>query len=63
MSVIILLLVASLSVATLFLGAFIWNVRHNQFDDEFSPPRRILFEDTVTDIQNDTSKNKIDKQN
>lgn len=45
MSVIILLLIASLSVALLFLGAFIWSVKNNQFEDGFSPPRRILFED------------------
>jgi cbb3-type cytochrome oxidase maturation protein len=45
MSVIILLLIASLSVALLFLGAFIWSVRHRQFEDEYSPPLRILFDD------------------
>ena len=46
MSVIILLLIASLSVAVLFLGAFIWGVKNRQFEDGFSPPRRILFEDS-----------------
>jgi cbb3-type cytochrome oxidase maturation protein len=45
MSVIILLLIASLSVALLFLGAFIWSVRNRQFEDDYSPPRRILFDD------------------
>ena len=45
MSVIILLLLASISVAALFLGAFIWNVRSGQYDDEFSPAQRILFDD------------------
>ena len=45
MSVIILLLIASISVALVFLGAFIWSVRTKQFDDEFSPPLRILFDD------------------
>ncbi|HVU58494.1 MAG TPA: cbb3-type cytochrome oxidase assembly protein CcoS [Puia sp.] len=45
MSAIILLLGASLSVAALFLGAFVWSVKHRQFDDGFSPPRRILFDD------------------
>ena len=45
MSVIILLLIASISVALVFLGAFIWSVRDKQFDDEFSPPLRILFDD------------------
>jgi cbb3-type cytochrome oxidase maturation protein len=32
-------------VAALFLGAFIWCVRSGQYDDEFSPPQRILFDD------------------
>jgi cbb3-type cytochrome oxidase maturation protein len=45
MSVIVLLLIASLSVALLFLAAFIYSVRHHQFDDDYSPPRRILFDD------------------
>jgi cbb3-type cytochrome oxidase maturation protein len=45
MSVIVLLLIASLSVALVFLGAFLWSVKNRQFDDDFSPPRRILFDD------------------
>ena len=45
MSAILLLLIVSLSVAALFLGAFIWGVKHHQFDDGYSPPRRILFDD------------------
>ena len=44
MSAIILLLLASVSVAGLFLGAFIWSVRSGQYDDEISPPLRMLFE-------------------
>jgi cbb3-type cytochrome oxidase maturation protein len=45
MSVIILLLAASLSVALIFLGAFLWSVKNKQFDDDYSPPQRILFDD------------------
>lgn len=45
MSVIILLLIASISAAALFLAAFIWNIKHKQYDDEYSPPVRILFDD------------------
>jgi cbb3-type cytochrome oxidase maturation protein len=44
MSAIILLLLASVSVAGLFLGAFIWSVRSGQYDDDISPPLRMLFE-------------------
>jgi cbb3-type cytochrome oxidase maturation protein len=46
MSVIIVLLIASISVAGLFLGAFIWGVRSGQFEDDYSPSSRILFDDT-----------------
>ena len=45
MSVIIILLIASLSVAGIFLAAFIWSVKNKQYEDEFSPPLRILFDD------------------
>jgi len=45
MSVIILLLAASISVAALFLGAFIWSIKTRQYDDEYSPPVRMLFDD------------------
>jgi cbb3-type cytochrome oxidase maturation protein len=48
MSVIILLLIASISVAALFLVAFVWNVKSGQYDDDISPPMRILFDDTKT---------------
>jgi cbb3-type cytochrome oxidase maturation protein len=57
MSVIIILLLASISVASLFLGAYIWSVKSGQYDDEFSPPVRILFDDAVTP---DTTANESD---
>jgi cbb3-type cytochrome oxidase maturation protein len=45
MSVIIVLLIASILVAAIFLLAFIWSVKTKQYEDEFSPPVRILFDD------------------
>ena len=45
MSVIIVLLIASISVAGLFLFAFLWGVRSGQFEDDYSPSSRILFDD------------------
>jgi cbb3-type cytochrome oxidase maturation protein len=54
MSVIIILLAASISVAALFLAAFIWSVKKGQYDDEFSPPLRILFDDTPDPKNSDT---------
>ena len=45
MSAIILLLIISIGIAAGFLLAFFWSVRDGQFDDDYSPARRILFED------------------
>lgn len=44
MSVIIILLIVSISIAGAFLIAFLWSVRTGQFDDGTSPAHRILFE-------------------
>ena len=45
MSVIIILLIASISVAGIFLIAFLWSVKSGQFEDDYSPSSRILFDD------------------
>ncbi|MES1224098.1 MAG: cbb3-type cytochrome oxidase assembly protein CcoS [Bacteroidota bacterium] len=50
MSVIIILLIASISIAGLFLFAFIWGVKSGQFEDDFSPASRILFDDKPSSI-------------
>jgi cbb3-type cytochrome oxidase maturation protein len=47
MSVIILLLLVSICIAGGFLVAFMWSVRDGQFDDDYSPARRILFDDNT----------------
>ncbi|MBY0479641.1 MAG: cbb3-type cytochrome oxidase assembly protein CcoS [Chitinophagaceae bacterium] len=47
MSVIFLLLIVSITVAGLFLAAFIWNVKNGQYDDEAAAPLRMLFDDTA----------------
>ncbi|MBS1750766.1 MAG: cbb3-type cytochrome oxidase assembly protein CcoS [Bacteroidetes bacterium] len=44
MAVIVILLLASISVAGLFLAAFLWGVKSGQFEDDFSPASRILFD-------------------
>jgi cbb3-type cytochrome oxidase maturation protein len=45
MSVILILLIASISIAGLFLFAFLWGVKSGQFEDDYSPSSRILFDD------------------
>ncbi len=44
MSVIVILILASLSVALVFLGGFIWAVRSGQYEDTQTPSMRILTE-------------------
>lgn len=48
MSALIILLFASLVVALGFLVAFIWSVKSGQFDDDYTPSVRILFEDALS---------------
>jgi cbb3-type cytochrome oxidase maturation protein len=45
MSVILILILASLAVALGFLASFIWAVRAGQFEDTTTPAMRILAED------------------
>jgi cbb3-type cytochrome oxidase maturation protein len=48
MSIIILLIIVSICIAGGFLAAFLWSVRDGQFDDDYAPANRILFDDTIT---------------
>lgn len=48
MSVILLLILASLAIAGLFLGGFIWAVKAGQFEDPVTPPLRLLFDEPET---------------
>ena len=54
MSVIFILISASLLIAIGFLIAFIWSVKSGQYDDDYTPSVRMLFEDELT-----TSKSEI----
>jgi cbb3-type cytochrome oxidase maturation protein len=45
MSVILILIWASLTVALVFLGCFIWAVRSGQFDDTVTPSMRVLMDE------------------
>lgn len=37
----------SLFVALVFLGGFFWAVRSKQYDDDFTPSVRMLFDDDI----------------
>jgi cbb3-type cytochrome oxidase maturation protein len=45
MLIIILLIAISLTIAILFLAAFIWSMKSGQFDDTYGPSVRMLFDD------------------
>jgi cbb3-type cytochrome oxidase maturation protein len=47
MNVILILILASLGMALLFLGAFIWAVRVGQFEDTCTPAMRVLAEEAI----------------
>jgi cbb3-type cytochrome oxidase maturation protein len=61
MSVIVVLLFASISVAFLFLVAFIWSVRNGQYEDETAPAIRILFDDAPVVSAEDKVSKPVDK--
>ena len=45
MNVIFILIAVSLLVAIGFLVSFIWSIRAGQYEDEYTPSVRILFDD------------------
>ena len=45
MSVIYILIAFSLIIALVFLGAFIWSIKNGQYEDDYTPSVRILFDD------------------
>jgi cbb3-type cytochrome oxidase maturation protein len=57
MSAIFILIGASLFVALLFLGAFFWSMRNGQYDDEYSPSVRMLFDQKPTEPSDNQPKN------
>ncbi len=54
MSVIFILVGFSLLVALFFLGSFIWAVKDGQYDDDYTPSVRMLFDDD--DFKSDRTK-------
>lgn len=56
MSALFLLIGISLLVAGGFLGAFLWSINTEQYEDDYTPSVRILFDDEA--IENKQSSNK-----
>jgi cbb3-type cytochrome oxidase maturation protein len=59
MFVIFILIALSLIVALVFLVIFIWNVKSGQYEDDYTPSVRMLFDDekkeTKTEKKKETS--------
>jgi cbb3-type cytochrome oxidase maturation protein len=53
-NVIFILIAVSLLVAIGFLFSFIWSIRNGQFDDEYTPSVRILFDDETKIVEEKT---------
>ena len=51
MNIVFPLIGISLTMALIFLGAFIWSVHSGQQDDLYTPSVRILFDDDQEDIE------------
>ncbi len=52
MNILYLLVGVSLLAALFFLGLFIWAVKSGQYEDNYSPSVRILFEDDQESTNN-----------
>jgi cbb3-type cytochrome oxidase maturation protein len=53
---------ASLLLAIGFLIAFIWSVKTNQYEDDYTPSVRMLFDNTTKQENNQESINKKTKE-
>ena len=56
MGVLVILIAISIVVAGGFLFAFIWSVKKGQYDDDYTPSVRMLFDDNPSN-QNSNNKN------
>ena len=61
MSVLFILISASLIIAIGFLIAFIWSVKSGQYDDDYTPSVRMLFDNTPIQKTKQESNNKTKK--
>lgn len=62
MEIIFVLVIASLLVALLFLSLFIWAVKTGQYEDDYSPSVRILFDQQDNKKEKSNTKSKISNE-
>ncbi len=61
MSAIFIMIGASLLLAIGFLIAFIWSVKSNQYEDDYTPSVRMLFDNTTIQENKQETNNKTQK--
>ena len=52
MGIIYMMIIVSLIVALGFLAAFIWSVKSGQYDDDYTPSVRMLFDNENQNSEN-----------
>ena len=62
MEVIVVLLSSSILIAVGFLIAFSWSVKNGQYDDDYSPSVRILFDNKIKNDSQTKITSKTKKQ-
>jgi len=60
MSILFILIIISLILASGFLIAFFWATKSGQFDDDYTPSVRMLFDDELTE-EDEISKDETEK--
>jgi len=58
MEIIFMLVGLSLLAALFFLGSFIWAIKDGQYEDDYTPAVRMLFDD---EIERPDPENKVEK--
>ena len=58
MSVIFVLVGFSLLVALFFLGSFIWAIYNGQYEDDYTPSVRMLFDENDHSLQDEPKSSK-----
>jgi cbb3-type cytochrome oxidase maturation protein len=55
LSALFVLIGISIVVAASFLTAFLWSVKNGQYDDDYTPSVRMLFDDDATTAKTDST--------
>lgn len=66
MTILFVLIIISLILASGFLIAFFWATKNGQFEDDYTPSVRMLFDDELTEtddpLKTDTTKTEVENK-